>query len=349
MRHDRWILAFALLAACSPAPRDATPVSGRSASPPIVIAHRGASGLLPEHTLEAYDLAITQGADFVEPDLVSTKDGVLVARHENEISGTTDVAERFPDRKRTVTVDGSAVTGWFVEDLTLAELKTLRAKERLATRSHGNDGRFLVPTLDEVLALVRRREREVGRAIGVYPETKHPSYFRSIGLPLEDRLLEVLGRHGFTSRDDAVFIQSFETGNLRALHGRTTIRLIQLIDKGVLPPDLVAARDTRAFSAYVSPASLRDIATYAFGIGVHKELVQPVTVIGTFAPATTLVHDAHEAGLAVHVWTLRSDVVFLPVAYKGDAAAEWRHFAALGVDGMFGDFPATGIEARQAR
>lgn len=318
-------------------------------SRPIVIAHRGASGLLPEHTLEAYDLAITQGADFIEPDLVSTKDGVLVARHENEISGTTDAATRFPERKRTVLVDGSAVTGWFVEDLTLAELKTLRAKERLATRSHENDGRFLVPTLEEVLALVRRREQEVGRTIGVYPETKHPSYFRSIGLPLEDRLLETLGRHGFTTRDDAVFIQSFEAGNLRALHARTTIRLIQLIDKGALPPDLVAARDPRAFSEYVAPASLRDMATYAFGIGVQKELVQPVTVVGTFAPATTLVRDAHDAGLAVHVWTLRSDVLFLPAHYMGDAVAEWRHFAALGVDGMFGDFPGTGVAARQAR
>jgi glycerophosphoryl diester phosphodiesterase len=324
-------------------------VTEPSTSRPIVIAHRGASGLLPEHTLEAYDLAITQGADFIEPDLVSTKDGVLVARHENEISGTTDAAARFPERKRTVTVDGSAVTGWFVEDLTLAELKTLHAKERLALRSHENDGRFLVPTFDEVLALVRRREKEVGRTIGVYPETKHPSYFRGIGLPLEDRLLETLGRHGFATRDDAVFIQSFETGNLRALHARTTIRLIQLIDKGALPPDLVAAGESRTFSAYVSPASLRDIATYAFGIGVQKELVQPVTVIGTLAPATTLVRDAHEVGLAVHVWTLRSDLAFLPLAYKGDAGAEWRHFAALGVDGMFGDFPGTGVEARRAR
>lgn len=314
---------------------------------PLVIAHRGASGHLPEHTLEAYDLAISQGADYIEPDLVSTKDGVLVARHENEISGTTDVATRFPERRRTIMVDGDAVTGWFVEDLTLDELRTLRARERLATRSHANDGRFSVPTFDDVLALLRRRERETGRTIGVYPETKHPTYFRSIGLPLEERLLEDLARHGFHERDHEVFIQSFESGNLRALRARTSIRLIQLIDKGGLPADRVAAGDGRTVAEFVSAASLREIAGYAFGVGVHKELVQPVDDRGALAAPTTLVQDAHAAGLAVHVWTLRSDAPFLPAAYAGDASAEWRRFMALGVDGMFGDFPIEGVTARR--
>ena len=316
---------------------------------PLVIAHRGASGLLPEHTLEAYDLAISQGADFVEPDVVITRDGVLVTRHENEIAGTTDVAARFPERRRTAVVDGQSISGWFAEDFTLAELRTLRARERLPTRSHASDGRFLVPTLEEVLQLVRRRERETGRAIGVYPETKHPTYFRRIGLPLEERLLDLLGRYGYRGREDAVFIQSFETANLRALHAQTTIRLVQLVDEDGAPWDLVERGDPRRFRDLVTPERLREIATYAAAIGPHKSLVQPLGPDGALAPPSALVDDAHAAGLHVHVWTLRSDPPFLPPAYKGDAAAEWQRFAALGVDAMFGDFPATGIAALRGR
>jgi glycerophosphoryl diester phosphodiesterase len=332
------VFAASILLACAPAAS-----SGRlvMSAAPIIIAHRGASGHLPEHTLEAYDLAITMGADFIEPDVVSTKDGVLVTRHENEIGSTTNVAAHFPDRKRTVVVDGDTITGWFVEDLTLAELRQVRAKERLPQRSHANDGKFLVPTLDEVLALVRRREKETGRTIGVYPETKHPTFFRSIGLPLEDRLLGVLGAHGFRGRDDAVFIQSFEVGNLRALKARTPIRLIQLINDGGVSPETGG----RPYADLVTPAGLRDVATYAFGIGPAKALVQPVGRDGSLGEATTLVRDAHAAGLAVHVWTLRSDAMFLPKAYHGDAGAEWRRFAALGVDGMFGDFADDGVRA----
>lgn len=315
---------------------------------PLVIAHRGASGTLPEHTLEAYDLAISQGADYIEPDVVSTRDGILVARHENEIGGTTDVATKFPERRRSAVVDAQRLEGWFIEDFTLTELRTLRARERVATRSHANDGRFMVPTLDDVLTLLRRREREVGRTIGVYPETKHPTYFRGIGLPLEDRLLETLARHGFRSASDAVFIQSFETGNLRALRQRTTIRLIQLIGEGEWPPDIAAAGNRGDPADYLRPASLREIATYAFGIGVGKGLVLPVLPGGSFGTPTSLVADAHGAGLAIHVWTLRSDAPFLPVGYNGDAVAEWRRFMALGVDGIFGDFPAVGIDTRRA-
>lgn len=309
---------------------------------PIVIAHRGASGHRPEHTLEAYALAIEMGADFIEPDLVMTRDRVLVSRHENEIGGTTDVADRFPDRRRTQVIDGDSVTGWFTEDFTLAELKTLRARERLATRSNAYDGRFEVPTLDEVLTLVRDRERATGRTIGVYPETKHPSHFRAIGLPLEDALLATLAMHGYRRREDAVFIQSFETGNLRGLRPRTTIRLVQLVDAGGAPPDLAAAGDPRGSRDLVTSAGLREIATYADAVGVHKALVLPP---GSPERPTTLVRDAHAVGLAVHVWTLRSDAPYLGAEFAGDAAAEWRAFAAAGVDGMFGDFPDVGVRA----
>lgn len=338
-------LAFALLVACHPpAGTSVTP-----ASRPLIIAHRGASGELPEHTLEAYDRAIAQGADFIEPDVVSTKDGVLVARHENEIGGTTDVATHFPGRRRLATVDGDTVTGWFVEDFTLAELRTLRTRERLATRSHANDGKFLVPTLDEVLALVRRRERETGRVIGVYPETKHPSHFRALGLPLEERLLEGLAAHGYRGATDAVFIQSFEVGNLQALKARTTIRLVQLVDGRGAPWDLRVRGDGRSYADLLTPAGLQEVAKYATAIGPTKGLVQPVTPTGDLLPATTLVRDAHAAGLAVHVWTLRSDAPFLARAWKGDPLAEWRHFAALGVDGIFGDFPGDGVRALRGR
>ncbi|MBK6489341.1 MAG: glycerophosphodiester phosphodiesterase [Gemmatimonadetes bacterium] len=312
---------------------------------PLIIAHRGASGHRPEHTREAYSLAIEMGADYIEPDLVMTRDRVLVSRHENEIGGTTDVADRFPSRRRTQVIDGEEVTGWFTEDFTLAELKTLRAHERLPSRSHAFDGRFEVPTLDEVLTLVRASERATGRTIGVYPETKHPSHFAAIGLPLEDSLLATLARHGYHGRDDAVFIQSFETGNLRGLRTRTSIRLVQLVDVGGAPADLAAAGDPRGSRDLVTAAGLGEIATYADAVGVHKALVLPPAAVGAPARPTTLVRDAHAAGLAVHVWTLRSDAPYLGAEYAGDAAAEWRAFAAAGVDGMFGDFPDVGVRA----
>ncbi|MEO6445928.1 MAG: glycerophosphodiester phosphodiesterase [Gemmatimonadaceae bacterium] len=327
-----------------------TPPTPAPFATPIIIAHRGASGHRPEHTLAAYDLAIDMGADYIEADLVMTRDRVLVARHENEIGGTTDVAEKFPGRKRDAAIDGGTVSGWFTEDFTLAELRTLRAKERLAHRSHAFDGQFPVPTFDEVLALVRRRERETGRTIGVYPETKHPSYFASIGLPFDDTLLATLARHGYTSRADAVYVQSFETGNLRALRARSSIRLIQLIDDAGQPTDLALAGDPRTFRDLVTPEGLRGIAGYADGVGVNKQLVVPANqAFPGWAGPSALVRDAHAAGLAVHVWTLRSDAPFLAPGYGGDAGAEWRHFAALGVDGMFGDFPDVGVAALRGR
>jgi glycerophosphoryl diester phosphodiesterase len=293
------------------------------APPPIlIIAHRGASGHRPEHTIEAYSLAVDMGADVIEPDLVSTKDGVLVARHENEIGGTTDVADKFPDRKTTKTIDGASVIGWFTEDFTYAELHTLRAKERLAFRSHAYDGKFPIPTFDEVIALADRRSTEVGRPIGVYPETKHPTYFKSIGLPLERRMLETLAKHGKTRREDLVFIQSFEPSSLQTLRPLTSLRLVQLLDRG----------------ADVSPARLAQIATYADGIGANTRLVIPANG-DTLGSPTSLVEDAHRAGLFVHVWTLRSEPVFLSPVYGGDPKKEYLQFASLGVDGIFGDFP----------
>ena len=311
-----------------------------------MIAHRGASGHRPEHTLAAYSLAIDMGADFIEPDLVSTRDSVLVARHENEIGGTTDVAAKYPDRKATHTIDGRRVTGWFTEDFTLAELRTLRATERLPFRSHAYDGREQVPTLEEILDLVARRSRETGRRIGVYPETKHSSYFRSIGLPLEEPLLAALARRRWTTKDAPVFIQSFEVENLRALRTRTGVQLAQLIAAEGGPADAGTSSDVPpTYAAMVIPAGLARIARYANAVGVEKSLVQPIDSAGRRGTPTSLVADAHLAGLAVHVWTMRSDEAFLPKDYAGDAAAEWRLFRSLGVDGIFGDFPEVGVAA----
>ncbi|MEO7965387.1 MAG: glycerophosphodiester phosphodiesterase [Gemmatimonadaceae bacterium] len=326
-----------------PARAVSTLVPGRA---PIIIAHRGASGHLPEHTIEGYSLAIDMGADFVEPDLVSTKDGILVARHENEISGTTDVAAKFPERKRIAVVDGDTVRGWFIEDFMLAELKTLRARERIASRSHVNDGRFLVPTFDELLDLVRRREHETGRIIGVYPETKHSSYFAGRGLALEPKVLDALARHGYGKRSDAVFIQSFEVGNLRALRAEgAPYQLVQLIDSRGMPADFKLQGIKRSYRDLITPDGLREIATYADAIGVDKGLVIPIVSGGNIGETTSLVRDAHAAGLAVHVWETRSDAPFLASGWKNDPSAEWRAFVAAGVDGIFTDFPDDGVRA----
>jgi len=265
-------------------------------------------------------MAIAMGADYIEPDLVSTKDGVLMARHENEIGSTTDAATKFPSRRTTKVVDGDTIRGWFIEDLTLAEVRTLRAKERLAFRSHDHDFQHGVPTFDEVLALADSAGRRRGRTVGVYPETKHPTYFRGVGLPLEPKLLAALRARGLDRRDAPIFIQSFESGNLRQLATETAVRLIFLVSS----------------PAQVTPASLREIAGYSYGIGANTRLV-----VGSDSSAkpSTVVSDAHAAGLKVHVWTLRSEAVFLPKRYGGDPLAEVREMRALGVDGIFGDFP----------
>jgi glycerophosphoryl diester phosphodiesterase len=328
-----------------------------AAATPIVIAHRGASGERPEHTLAAYGLAIEQGADFVEPDLVLTKDGVLVCRHENEISGTTDIASRpeFAGRKTSKTIDGREVAGWFTEDLTLAELKTLRARERLPQLRPGNaahDGRFEVPTFAELLAFVRAREKAVGRKIGVYPETKHPSYFASIGLDFDAPLLAELRRAGYANRRDPVFIQSFEVSNLKRLRGKTKLRLVQLIgEANTGPADLSGL----GYDTMLTDNGLRQVARYADGIGPEKTRIVPRDADGRRLPPTDLVARAHKARLTVHVWTVRAENHFLPVDLRrgpdprahGNVTAELKQLYAAGVDGVFSDFPRLAVEARR--
>ena len=318
-----WIPLFGLVLA-------AFGIAMTQQAPLFVIAHRGASGYRPEHTIEAYRLAIDMGADAIEPDLVMTSDGVLIARHENEIGGTTDVAEQFPDRWTTKTIDGKPVTGWFTEDFTLAEIRTLRARERLAFRSHEYDGRFRVPTFDEVLDLAASASRATGRSIAVYPETKHPTYFRRLGLPLEEALIDRLNARGFVDRTAPVLIQSFERPSLEYLRPRTRVRLVQLTSS---PAD-------------VTPDSLAAMARYADGLGAEKRLIVPEGADRRTLPPTSVIRDAHAAGLFVHAWTMRNEPAFLSPSYDGNPVAEVQQFVALGVDGVFTDFPDVAVRAR---
>jgi glycerophosphoryl diester phosphodiesterase len=346
-------LILAVLAACTPPA--AKPQGMTMPAKPIIIAHRGASGERPEHTLAAYQVAIEQGADFIEPDLVLTKDGVLVARHENEISETTNVADKpeFAARKTTKTIDGQKYTGWFTEDFTLAELKTLRAKERLPLLRKTNmayDGMFEIPTFEEIIKLAQAQEKVTGRRIGLYPETKHPSYFATIGLPHEAPLLAILARYGYSQKSDPIFIQSFEVNNLKALRPKTKLRLIQLMDGEGGPADLP---DTR-YADMASAAGLSAIAAYADGIGPNKALVIPRTALGNLGTPTSLVADAHAVGLAVHPWTFRRENFFLPLGQKsginpaaqGDVTTEIRAFIAAGVDGLFSDNVTEAVAAK---
>jgi glycerophosphoryl diester phosphodiesterase len=323
---------------------------------PMVIGHRGACGYRPEHTLESYRLAIRLGADYIEPDLVSTRDGVLVARHENEISATTDVADHpeYAHRRTTKVIDGVLKDGWFTEDFTLAELQTLRAKERIPGIRPQNtifDGRFPVPTFQEILDLASAEERRLGRPIGIYPETKHPSYFASIGLSLEKPLVAVLHRNGLEDRTDHVLIQSFEVGNLRRLRRMTDIRLIQLLDSVGSPADTETS-----YAALATPAGLAGIAEYAYGIGADKDLLVPPGPDGCLRAPLPTVQDAHDAGLAVHVYTFRAENKFLPPEFRigssaearGDGIAEYEMFLDLGVDGLFTDQPDTAVAAVNA-
>jgi glycerophosphoryl diester phosphodiesterase len=325
---------------------------------PLVIGHRGASGYRPEHTLASYRLAIDMGADFIEPDLVSTNDHVLVARHENEISGTTDVAAHpeFAARRATKTIDGVAVTGWFTEDFTLAELRTLRARERLPELRPDNtvfDGLYQVPTLQEVIDLAK------GAGVGIYPETKHPTYFDSIGLSLEEPLVATLHANGYRGPRAPVFIQSFETANLKELNRMTRVPLAQLLDATGRPYDFVVAGDPRTYADLATPAGLEEIAGYADGVGVNKNLIVPRDADQNLLDPTTLVRDAHRAGLQVHAWTFRNENNFLPADFRlgnpaspaylratGDAPAEYRLFFGLGVDGLFSDNPDTAVASR---
>jgi glycerophosphoryl diester phosphodiesterase len=321
-----------------------------SAEAQIVIAHRGASGERPEHTLAAYERAIDQGADYVEPDLVPTRDGVLVARHENEISGTTDVASRpeFASRKATKVIDGESVTGWFTEDFTLAELRTLRARERLPELRPANtrfDGLYSVPTLAEVIALVSAKEAESGRRIGLYPEIKHPAYFARLGHDLPALLVAELERHGLNRPDALVFIQCFEAGPLERLNAMTPLPLVQLVAAEGGPAD----RPGTSYAAMLSDAGLKALAGHVDAIGAELPLL--VTPAGQ---PTGLIARAHAAGLKVHGWTLRRENQFLPPplrngadpAAAGQIARAWELLKAAGIDGVFTDNPG---DLRRAR
>lgn len=329
---------------------------------PLVIGHRGASGYVPEHTLTSYFIAVQQGADYIEPDLVSTQDGVLIARHENEIGGTTDVAEHpeFATRKTTKIIDAQSVQGWFSEDFTLAEIKTLRARERLPALRNANtrfDGQFEIPTFDEILSLVRALERMRGPAaprIGVYPETKHPSYFRGIGLPLEGTLLRTLKRWGYRGKDAPIFLQSFEVGNLKNLRKKTDLPIVQLMEATGAPYDFVAAGDRRRYEDLLSAEELKQIAQYANVIGVDKNMLIPRDAEGALTTPTPLINAAHDAGLKVHAWTLRAENNFLPAnfleganpAQFGKLQNEIAMLLDLGIDGFFTDQPDLGVRAR---
>ncbi|HYW57509.1 MAG TPA: glycerophosphodiester phosphodiesterase [Polaromonas sp.] len=375
------ILGLAACAAVSPAPSSRYPTLDGKA--PLVIGHRGASGYLPEHTIEAYKRAIELGADFIEPDVVATKDSELVVRHEPNITATTDVSTRpeFASRKTTRMVDGIAETGWFTTDMTLAELKTLRAKQPMAERDQSHNGRYAVPTLREVLDLARSESARTGRTIGVYPETKHPTYHVNAGLMLEDRLLRLLAEYGYTAKNSPVIVQSFEVGNLKYLRSKTQLRLVQLIDgDGVdaqgrvtlaapsdRPYDFTVAKDSRSFPDLLTPAGLREVKTYADGIGPWKAYLVPARQIDANndgkpddlngdgviderdrvqLPPTSVVRDAHAAGLFVHPFTFRNEAKRLASDFRGDAAAEYRKYFEMGVDGVFSDFPDTAVAAR---
>jgi glycerophosphoryl diester phosphodiesterase len=330
---------------------------GRPRARSLVIGHRGAAGYRPEHTLASYELAARMGADFIEPDLVATKDGVLVARHEPEIGGTTDVAAHpeFAGRKRTVLLDGVPTTGWFTHDFTLAELKTLRAIERLPQVRQRNtlyNGLFEVPTFQEVLDLRARLSKELGRRIGVYPETKHPTYFRALGLELETPLTRVLRRGGLDRSDAPVFVQSFEAHNLRALHDDHGLRVPLIF--------LTAAtgtpfNDPRSYADYTTPAGLRELAAFVSGIGPDKNQIIPRNPDGTLGAPTGLVADAHRAGLALHPYTFRAENQFLPTVYRvtddpnayGRAIDEQITFLRTGIDGLFTDQADIGVLARR--
>ena len=351
--------------------------SGGSASaevfPPVptLIGHRGMPSLRPEHTIASYTLSIDNGAHFIEPDLVITKDGVLVSRHENAIAilnadgtvkeATTDIAERseFASRKATKTIDGTVITGWFTEDLTLAELKTLRARERIPAIRPANvafNDQFQVPTFQEMIDLAKSKAIEKGRTIGVYPETKHPTYFKSIGLPLEKRLIDMLASNGWNSSTAPVFLQSFEVGSLKEMRAMSSLRSIQLLALSGRPYDFVVAgpSETRSYADLITPAGLREIASYATGIGPSKDMVIPL-VNGNLGTPTALVGNAKASNLRVHIYTLRPESAFLPNNLKkapvsdntlrGDSTTEIQTFLQAGIDGFFTDDSAVGSEA----
>jgi glycerophosphoryl diester phosphodiesterase len=350
-------LAIGPAAASEPAAAGAA-AQGRGHDDPVIIGHRGAPGYRPEHTLASYELAFRMGVSYVDVDLVPTKDGQLVARHEPEIGGTTDVADHpeFASRKKTEVIDGVSLTGWFTEDFTLAELKTLRAKERIPQNRPNNqlyDGRFEVPTYQEVLDLTRRLGRELHRTLGTYPEVKHSTHFQQIGNPVEPKLVSILNRNGLNRPDAPVAIQSFEVANLIALHKQVRVPLLQLTSATGAPADFVAAGDKRTYADLVTPAGLREVAKYATYLGPDKSQVIPLDAAGNLGKPSSLVADAHRAGLKVQPYTFRNENPFLPANLRsssspsafGNVFAEEAAFLKAGVDGFFADQSDTALES----
>jgi glycerophosphoryl diester phosphodiesterase len=365
MKMPRWFTVAVVAAACVlPLPAAADNDGAKNFPSPLVIGHRGAAGYLPDHTLEGYALAIELGADFIEPDLVVTRDGVLIARHEPNLIGTTNVKSlpQFASRKRIAVVDGFPEEGFFASDFTLAEIKTLRAIQPLADRDPRFNGDFQIPTFEEVIALAKRKSDEKDRPIGIYPETKHPTYHKSIGLALEDRLVDALKKAGWNKREAPVFIQSFETANLRYLRTKTKVRLVQLIDANDVNPDgtldftapydrpydwTAAGRDgpNDYFWYLTTPAGLTEVAKYADGIGPWKPYIITVKD-GHVQPPSDVVRNAHARGLVVHPYTFRNEQSRLAADYKGNPVNEYLRFYEAGVDGLFSDFADTAVAAR---
>jgi glycerophosphoryl diester phosphodiesterase len=358
MDINRRTLGASALAAAA-----ATALPARAAAPdlgqgfrkkPLIIGHRGASGERPESTLMSFRLAIAEGADVIEPDLVVTKDGHLVVRHENEISQTTDVALRdeFKDRLTTRQIQGQGVSGWFTEDFTLEELKTLRCRERLPKlrpESAKFNGQETIPTYQEVIDLAKSEGARLKRVIGTYPEMKHASYFTGIGLPMEGRLADILKKNGLDGPNAPVFIQCFDVLPLKTIMTLCKAPRVQLVSPEGGPTDV-----TLRYRDMVKPEGLKAIAAYANGLGPEWSMILPTAPDGGLAPATTLVADAHAAGLAVHPWTVRAENAFLPPKLRkganpadwGDVDAVYKGLFATGIDGLFSDFPALAAKAR---
>jgi glycerophosphoryl diester phosphodiesterase len=372
MRTARVGLIFLLALVVGVVPAAADQRGGSKEPTPLVIGHRGAPGYLPDHTLQGYKLAIKLGADYVEPDLVATKDGHLIARHEPNIIATTDVLQHpeFADRRRTAVIDGVEQDGFFASDFTLAEIKTLRAIQPFPERPQQFNGRFEIPTLEEIIALVKRESRKRHRRIGIYPETKHPTYHRNLGLPLEGRLVAALRRAGWNRRSAPVFIQSFEQSNLKRLNRMTPVRLIQLVDaydvdeNGNLvyappsdrPYDWTVSGDprllARTYGFFATDEGLQEVSTYADGIGPWKRYIVSTTGTGNdserhLLPPTDLVQRAHAYGLLVHTWTFRNEPFRLVSDYGSNPVNEYLQFYRLGVDGVFSDFADTAFAARE--
>ncbi|MET7932816.1 glycerophosphodiester phosphodiesterase [Streptomyces sp. NPDC005322] len=348
-------------AAAGPGAAGATSGRGHELPVPTVIGHRGASGYRPEHTFGSYQLALDMGADIIEQDLVPTKDGHLVCRHENDITATTDVSSHpeFADRKTTKTVDGTKLTGWFTEDFTLAELKTLRAKERIpGTRQRNTlyDGRWEVPTFEEVLQWAEREGRERGRRVWLYVETKHPTYFRKLGLGLEEPLAKLLRKYGRHKKDSALFLQSFEPSSIQRLRELVATPAVVLLSTlSSRPYDFVEANDPRTVADLVKPEGLKWIASFAQGIGPDLSVIIPRTSDGKLGKPTSVVKDAHAAGLILHPYTMRNENTFLPADFRrgtdpnayGDAFGAFKAYFATGIDGIFSDNADTALLARE--